>query len=663
METFTLWCSLHGLVMFLLLTTIDEGSSCEAPSSPWCFRRNVDKSMYLCEWSMNTNESNVTFDLYFNKTKIGNIKKNFHEVHEEVLIKNRSVDIWVEARVGNSICPSPKRSVVLAHIVKYEAPQNVSVTWLKTNLSLSWPAAERNPALAEVWYRRDRRPSESWEKKLININNKNYKYQVTAVNLLKDSVYQVQIRQQSTSPQVKTKLWSDWSPVVTVPAELEHEPEVSVTTTLLNGTRMMILTWKPVPTAASVTGVTYSVSDSSQECPCKRRKRRKRRTDIETNKYTVYVSYSAVNISVIAKNAAGRSPPAVIEEPAVPVADLKLCDKTLLGKKLIRTTCLQWYELQEADPRPKNVINVSGRMKKQERKLRSKNIKNYTRYLYFEHRCVAGKPQTVNMCLFYQKQGVPLSTPLDFTVFSETHNSAHLSWKPIPYEDQRGFITHYNLCITKIDTQHELIGCYNISSSLLKYRLENLTPGSKYNTTLAALTQIGEGPRASVIINTQPEKPVNVWLSLGLLFVFFVLSTTCTIILKRIQNKLFPPVPTPVIPDFTLCQPESPDMMERKEEVHELTLHHILPAEKTVTEKSSEEVGEEWDDRTDEDVEDGRSDSEGSSDECPDFTVQALWSSRKGEVTEIEQADNELELLIYRNGLVFDVKTDLDGGN
>lgn len=103
--------------------------------------------------------------------------------------------------------------------------------------------------------------------------------------------------------------------------------------------------------------------------------------------------------------------------------------------------------------------------------------------------------------------------------------------------------------------------------------------------------------------------------------------------------------------------------MERKEEVHELTLHHILPAEKAVIEKPSEEEGEEWEDGTDEDVNDGRSDSEGSSDECLDFTVQALWSSRKGEVTETEQADNELALLIYRNGLVFDVKTDSDGGN
>lgn len=32
-------------------------------------------------------------------------------------------------------------------------------------------------------------------------------------------------------------------------------------------------------------------------------------------------------------------------------------------------------------------------------------IKDYVRYLYFEHRCVGGKPKTIKMCLFYQKEG------------------------------------------------------------------------------------------------------------------------------------------------------------------------------------------------------------------------------------------------------------------
>ena len=48
--------------------------------------------------------------------------------------------------------------------VKYEAPGNISVSWLKNNLSLVWRAAEKYPALAEVWFRRDKHPIESWEK-------------------------------------------------------------------------------------------------------------------------------------------------------------------------------------------------------------------------------------------------------------------------------------------------------------------------------------------------------------------------------------------------------------------------------------------------------------------------------------------------------------------
>lgn len=37
---------------------------------------------------------------------------------------------------------------------------------------------------------------------------------------------------------------------------------------------------------------------------------------------------------------------------------------------------------------------------------------------------------------------------------------------------------------------------------------------------------------------------------------------------------------------------------------------------------------------------------------------QALRSSREGEMTDLEQLDNEIAMLVNRNGLVFDVKTD-----
>lgn len=47
--------------------------------------------------------------------------------------------------------------------------------------------------------------------------------------------------------------------------------------------------------------------------------------------------------------------------------------------------------------------------------------------------------------------------------------------------------------------------CYNVSASVTEHRLVNLTPGSKYNISLAAVTGAGEGPQVIRIINTLPE--------------------------------------------------------------------------------------------------------------------------------------------------------------
>ncbi|XP_053178968.1 interleukin-6 receptor subunit beta [Scomber japonicus] len=659
MESLKRWSSLHGYTaIFMFLTTISKGSTCEAPSSPQCFRRYAEDNVYLCEWSMNMTESNVTFDLHLNETKFPEIAKTWYEVLEEQLTKFHLVHhIWVEAHVGNSSCNSLKMPIKLTDTVKYQAPQNISVSWIKNNLNLTWTAAEKYPALAEVWFQPDNLSTESWEKKKINTTAKTLTYQVIVANLLKSTAYQVRIRHQPIL--VLNPLWSDWSTVI-VPAELE-QPKVTMTKTTSNGTRTLMLTWKPVPHAAAVRGVKYRFDDthSSRGCPCPRGKKRKR-DHYGTIDYTTYnVLYSAVNITIIATNAAGHSPPAIIQVPAEPATDLKTCDKTLLNEKL-KKTCLEWYELQDGDLRPKNVIT---RQKGIGQKQIREKMKAYVRYLYFEHRCLDGKPKTVKMCLFYKEEGVPDRAPQDFIAFNETYNSAELSWKAIPFVNQRGFLTHYILCSVQISSQDKQGGkCHNISASITSYHLENLTPGTKYNISLAGVTRKGGGLTATVTISTRPETPVNAWLSLGLLFMFFLLSIMCTFVLKRIKNMIFPPVPTPVILDFTTHQPESQERLEKEEEVCELTMHQLHPERKTVLEDAEETTVREWDDNTDEDVEDERGDSwmlEGTSDEClsPGSTEEALGSSREEEMTDMEQMD-EITLLIYKRGLVFDVKTD-----
>ncbi|XP_034069039.1 interleukin-31 receptor subunit alpha-like isoform X2 [Gymnodraco acuticeps] len=626
MESLKSWSLLHEYIILLMLfTTVSKGSSCDAPSSPECFRRTAEAPDY-------------------SEVRVRNIARTWFEINEKPFkrLKNRSVNIWVEAHIGNSSCASTNTSVVLSHTVKYEAPKHISMSWLQNNLSLNWTASEKHPAAAEILLRRDAHRTDSWKHITTNTTSDTSMHHVLVENLLKDTVYRVKIRHRSTK--ALNPLWSDWSPVVIVPAELEQKPEVTMNITLSNGTRKVALTWKKMPHAA-----TYSLNDtqSSNGCTCK--KIRDYPINTTETTYTTFVSYSAVKIFVNGRNAAGSSPPAILQIPAVPAAELKICDNTLLNIKPKKKTCPEWFELQDEDLWPRSVSDT--------------DIKDYVRYLYFEHKCIDGKPWTLKMCLFYQKEGAPLREPQDFIAFSETHTS-NLSWKAIPSADQRGFLTHYSLCSVKVSSQDERKECHNISASVMKYRLGNLTQGTKYNVSLVGVTRVGEGPEATVTINTLPEKPVNVLWSLCLLILFVILTTMCTCILKRIKD-IFSAVPTPVIPDFIPYQPESQDFLERKEEVDELTLLQLHPEVKSVPEDAEESavLAGEWEEDTDEDEDNERWDSRmlgGSSDEClsPGSTEEALRSSREGEITDVEQLDNEIAMLIYKKGLVFNVKTD-----
>uniref|UniRef100_A0A665VBK0 Fibronectin type-III domain-containing protein n=1 Tax=Echeneis naucrates TaxID=173247 RepID=A0A665VBK0_ECHNA len=647
METLKRWRLLHGHFVFLLLTIVTEGSSC--PSYLECFRRNTCESVYVCEWSVNRTQTGVTFDLHIGHEPFRDIKETHHEVLEERLIQHRPVNISVEARGRNFSCTSPRRSVLLRDIVKYEAPQNISMLWSENNLNLTWKATEEHPASAEIWVQRDDHHSESWEKIMMNItkwtgdssagvhtsfclsvrNGLYPKHKVTIENLSKRSSYRLQIRQRST--QARSPLWSGWSPVVLVPAELDHKPKVKTRTRDLNGTREVTLTWKGVSPAAAVGGVTYlvNISGSSQNCACKTK------TNLTTNKtsFTTYVSYSTVNIFVTARNSMRDSPSAVIHLPAQLAADLKACDNVTLSHKLHKRSCRQWYKLQDTGPNPESTPK--------------KNLQDFIPYFYFEHICEDRKPRTVRMCLFYKKQGAPQSEPQDLIIISDSHSPV-LTWRPIPPLQQRGFLTHYQLCSVKISPQVSSEECQNISSSLLMYQLETLEHGAKYNISLAGVTQEGGGPKASVTFNTAPEKQVNVWLSLGLLIGFFFGTTTCTVILKRIKKRIFPSVPKPVLPDFSLFNPENQqEVLEGKEEVSNLTLLQLQPKD---MEETSIPRGQ-WGDGGD----GGEEGSEGD-DEGPDSTGRALSSSRDGDVMDEEQLDHEIALLIYKNGLVFDVK-------
>lgn len=135
----------------------------------------------------------------YNQTKkisFPGIKDSRHTFNEDELLIYKPAEIWVDAHVGTSSCQSNKTSVILAHTgapfmvapfftekrwvklykcelnmwlcstVKYDVPENITMSWLKGDLILAWTdkvKLEARPALAEVRFRLHERPSEPWE--------------------------------------------------------------------------------------------------------------------------------------------------------------------------------------------------------------------------------------------------------------------------------------------------------------------------------------------------------------------------------------------------------------------------------------------------------------------------------------------------------------------
>ncbi|XP_019730808.1 uncharacterized protein il12rb1 isoform X3 [Hippocampus comes] len=622
----------------LHMFTAGSSNECEAPSSPQCFRRNNESNVYDCEWSMKTTHRDVTFVLHLGDITFESIRETHAQIPEERLIKYRRIDIWVEADKGDSVCKSTKTSLVLNETVKFEVPQDISVAWFQNQLNVTWKAAEKYPAFAEVWFRIDE--TKPWEKRLntTEFRHSQMAYHLAVENLQKHTSYQVKLRHRTKV--TRNPLWSEWSPLVIVPAALEDKLEVNVTLEHLEGARKVTLMWKPVHHEAAVTGVTYILKDtqSSGGCPCK-----KKTTHLtDRTEYTGYISYSPVNFSMIATNKAGSSPTAIIHVPAEPAPNLKACNKTLLDEKLNKTNCLEWYRLQDGD------LRLVARKTKRDMNAFRKSIKDYVGYIYFEHLCINERPKTVQMCLYYKKENVPKIAPQDLLAFNETHSSVTLSWNAIPTEDRRGVLTHYNVCSVQLSSNDEhKPECHRVPASVAIYRLENLMPVTKYNITVAGVTSAGEGPKATVTLNTQLINPMTEWLTFGLVmaFLFIFLLMVCSCIWKRMKKKILPPLPKPPILEFASQQTMNPEMLEEKEEVVTLQqLHPKDPVETTMPLNIDIERPR---------VSDGRRDDALS----PSSIQQALRGSKEEEMPDQEE-EQMLALLLYRNRLVFDMNTD-----
>ncbi|XP_064865718.1 interleukin-6 receptor subunit beta-like isoform X2 [Oncorhynchus nerka] len=653
---------------FLVLAmVIAQGTTSKYLSSLQCYKKTEKATTYTCEWTKYGSMQNATYELFYkrsnsteNKKSLGKNQQSYIFVNDDKVLEKVPVDLWVVAYMGNWSCQSLSISVRLNESVKYEAPQNMSMSRSSSNLTLSWVNKEEvknhmpEDVVLEVKFRRLEKTSGIWNTTETEVKQA----MVTLENLQNQYMYQLQVRQKSKH--VKRPLWSDWTPILDVPTEIQNPTEVKWTVEdFNNGTRLLNLTWGTPPYPVSVGQVNYNLSLHIWPCQLKQ----KNHTNITTTEFSVYVTYSAVSGYIYAFNKVGKSSQTHI---LVPAKHLTYPRKSWPDDKLIphnytprlKNSCLEWYKLTDGETQPAKV-NISkimnGTVEETLKSIRQK-MDDYVRYFYLVHKQTDGKPQTTEMRLMYKKEGAASKAPENFTVNVVT-NSAVLHWKPIPVQDQQGFLTHYEVCYTRGQNNGahiEIKKCHNISASKTEYLIQNLTPESEYNIYLAGATAAGSGRNISIHILTKPQhKSITGWKIAGKIVLIAILITICLFIIKRHKSKIFPPIPRPMVAESKNYRASTQDMYEIKEEVHELQLHDKSSQDPNPEEATLLEV-----------CEDENEKSLGDS-STPDGVSDPLTSDFKGQVLSLETADPsqgeidcEVTMLMYRNGLVFDMKAD-----
>ncbi|CDQ62589.1 unnamed protein product [Oncorhynchus mykiss] len=495
METKEHWF-LQGFL--LLAMVIAQGATIKCPSSPLCYKKTESATIYTCEWETSESMKNATYELFYSRsnsaasrTSLGSSRKSYICVQDNTVLNKVLVDIWVVAYMGNGSCQSLNTTVTLSERVKYEAPQRMSMARSSRNLTLSWD--NKKDAVIEVKFRRLEETSGTWFSIFASIN-----LTLSLRHLRKKS-----------NKNCRGCTISGYN--CHFAAEISNPPEVNWTVEdFNNGTRLLKLTWGTPPYPVSMQ-VNYNLSLHIWPCLLKR----KNFTIVTTTEFSVYVTYSAVSGDIIAFNKVGKSSPTHI---LVPAKHLTFPCKSWPNDRLIplkyahgfMKSCLEWYKSTDGETRPEKVnrSKLNGTVKKKLKHVREK-MDDYVRYYYLVHKQTDGKPQSTETCLMYKKEGAPSKAPDHFTapILNVTTNSAMLHWKPIPVPDQRGFLTHYEVCYTRRSQKNESqieSECLKSFASKTEYLVQNLTPGSIYNIHLAGATAAGSGPTTTIQIMTKP---------------------------------------------------------------------------------------------------------------------------------------------------------------
>ncbi|XP_071393652.1 LIF receptor subunit alpha a [Centroberyx affinis] len=380
---------------------------------------------------------------------------------------------------------------------------------------------------------------------------------VVLLDLHPDEDYSVKVR---CGAQHNFWKWGDWSNPLAFKTSLDipEAPDVWMWMDRDNTGRVM---WKPLTRRESHGQITgYEVTVWSPEENVQHTETLPQSTltvPINLTHITTSSGNNKVIATIIAKNAAGVSPPASIViplrltdvEPAVSRAVYMDGGFPLSWQSDANASCgyvVEWHDascLQDCPVEWTKVAADNTNVSAQ-----SGTFQPGVRYTFSLYSCSSEAPELLQRWQGYMQELVP-SSSVPHLLTNQHDSEIQLSWGEIPLNNRRGFLLGYHIYLSN-GSQLTLLA--NLSDPRSRScTVKGLSAGS-YKFTVKAFTSAGEdtGATASITMETYTDWLIlEILTSLGTMTCFLVLVTfICYKKRKWVKKAFYPDIPEPKLP-------------------------------------------------------------------------------------------------------------------
>uniref|UniRef100_A0A3P9LMT7 Fibronectin type-III domain-containing protein n=1 Tax=Oryzias latipes TaxID=8090 RepID=A0A3P9LMT7_ORYLA len=307
-------------------------------------------------------------------------------------------------------------------------------------------------------------------------------------------------------------------------------------------------------------------------------------------------------VSITARNINGSSPPATITIPTPDETQVKTSRISgtngafsVSWRGSPEASCgyiVDWYPVED----PWSVDWMKLPPNQTSANITSKHLTDGCRYFLSVYACTRGSPVLVE-----RREGYATETRIQGTLFqSLNHKQRNLdvevSWDPIPLSRQTAYIHGYNLYCW--NSNKHVVNVSTADPEATSLTAKGLEV-DLYEFTVTAQTAVGECCKEtfSFTLNSPTDKmTMAVLFSLGALFLFlFFVRIICYKQWRCIKQKVFPPIPKPVLGNRWMTSPvllESPFLLSAQ--VHPIDIPQLCNEPKAAEPEPLTQDGTHW---------------------------------------------------------------------